>query len=128
MRVLLDTHTLLWWLTDDDRLSSQALTAIADIANEVYVSAASAWEIATKQRIGRLTGIPLALHRLEELVAAEGFVHLPVTLRHGLHAGAYPVDHRDPFDRILAAQGELEGLSLISCDPAFKYFHITTLW
>lgn len=127
-RALLDTHVVLWWFSDDDRLSPRARRVIGDASTEVYVSAATAWEIATKQRIGKLSGLPTASERLLELIAENGFLHLPVTLRHGIHAGAYRVDHRDPFDRMLAAQSELEELVLVTRDSAFKYFDVTTLW
>ncbi|WP_026875762.1 type II toxin-antitoxin system VapC family toxin [Jiangella gansuensis] len=128
MQLLLDTHTLLWWFTDDDRLSLEARAAIADEANEVFVSAASAWEIATKQRLGKLADVPQAATRYVELVAADGFVHLPVTHVHSLRAGGYEVAHRDPFDRMLAAQGELEGMLLVTLDDAFEQFEVATLW
>ncbi len=128
MRLLLDTHALLWWFTDDPRLSDQARAAIADPANTIHASAASAWEIATKQRIGKLEEVPDAAARYAELVAADGFVHLPVSHLHALRAGGWEVDHRDPFDRMLAAQSTLEGLPLVTRDPAFGLFGVETLW
>lgn len=128
MRLLLDTHALLWWLTDDERLSATAREAIAEEKNEVCVSAASAWEIATKAQLGRLEGVPGAVERFAELVAADGFVHLAVTYRHALRAGGYRQEHRDPFDRVLAAQSELEGLLLVTRDLAFAAFGSQTLW
>jgi PIN domain nuclease of toxin-antitoxin system len=128
MRVLLDTHALLWWFTDDAALSTEARGVIADSSNEVLVSAASAWEIATKQRLGKLPKVPEAADRFTELVAADGFTHLAVTHLHGLRAGGYTVAHRDPFDRMLAAQSELEMLTLVTKDPAFDLFNVTTLW
>ncbi|NMG53435.1 type II toxin-antitoxin system VapC family toxin [Aromatoleum aromaticum] len=128
MRYLLDTHALLWWFTDDPRLSPIAREAIADDANAVLVSAASAWEIATKHRLGKLNEAADAVRRFDELVAADGFQHLPVCHFHALKAGSYPVEHRDPFDRMLAAQSELESVPLITCDPAFALFGTATLW
>ena len=107
-RVLLDTHALLWWYTDDDRLSAPARDAIGDRSTEVFISAASAWEIATKQRLGKLDGVPSATEQFSELAAADGFVHLAVSHLHALRAGAYRTEHRDPFDRMLAAQAEIE--------------------
>lgn len=128
MRLLLDTHALLWWFTDDPLLSAPAREGIAQSDNEVHVSAASAWEIATKRRLGRLEGVPGVTARFGELVAADGFVHLPVTHLHGLRAGGYEIPHRDPFDRMLAAQCEIESLVLVTRDPAFEAFGIRTLW
>lgn len=128
MRLLLDTHALLWWFTADSRLSISARSAIADEANAIYASAASAWEIATKQRLGKLDEVPQAAERFAELVAADGFIHLPVSYLHALRAGGYRLAHRDPFDRILAAQSELDAMVLVTCDPAFTAFQIATLW
>jgi PIN domain nuclease of toxin-antitoxin system len=128
MNLLLDTHALLWWQTNDERLSNRARALIADEMNEVFVSAASAWEIATKQRLGKLDEVPDAASRFAELVAADGFEHLPITYMHSLRAGGYQIAHRDPFDRILAAQSELEHLLLVTCDSAFELFACKTVW
>ena len=128
MKILLDTHTLLWWFTDDNRLSPRARAYIADEANEIFVSAASAWEIATKQRMGKLDEIPEATLRFSELVAADGFTHLPINHLHSLRAGSYECEHRDPFDRMLAAQSELESIALITRDSAFREFSCRTIW
>ncbi len=128
MKLLLDTHALLWWLTDDPRLSALARDAIADEKNFIFVSAASAWEIATKQRIGKLEHLPGVVERFAELVAADGFTHLPITYVHTLRAGSYTMQHRDPFDRMLAAQNELEMLPLVTLDPAFSAFQCITFW
>lgn len=128
MRLLLDTHALLWWFTDDPNLSARARALIADEANVVLVSAASAWEIATKQRLGKLTGVPEAMNQFADLVAADGFVHLPITHRHALRAGHYALSHRDPFDRMLAAQAEIEGIPLVSLDSALAQFPVRLIW
>ena len=128
MRVLLDTHAFLWWTTDDRRLSATARRVITDTDRRVYVSAASAWEIATKQHIGTLDGVPDAASRYAELAAADGFEHLPITHLHALRSGGYAVAHRDPFDRMLAAQSELESMPLVTCDPIFALFGIETIW
>jgi PIN domain nuclease of toxin-antitoxin system len=128
VRLLLDTHALLWWFTDDKRLSLKARKAIAEKANEIFVSAASAWEISTKQRLGRLDQVPEATLRFNELIVADGFAHLPVSYLHGLRAGGYEAAHRDPFDRMLAAQSELESLVLVTRDPAFERFGTNTFW
>ncbi|OOG24918.1 twitching motility protein PilT [Thioalkalivibrio denitrificans] len=128
MRILLDTHALLWWLTNDSRLSANARAAIGGLENAVLVSAASAWEIATKHRLGKLEIGGEVLQRFDELITADGFTHLAVNYRQAIHAGAYPVNHRDPFDRILAAQAELEQVPLVTADPAFRDFSIRCLW
>jgi len=128
MSWLLATHSLLWWFSNDARLSTQARAVIADEKNAIFVSVASAWEIATKTRIGKLDSIPDAAARYLDLVAADGFMHLPIQPLHALRAGAYPNAHRDPFDRILAAQSEIEGLTLVTNDQAFSQFGCRTLW
>lgn len=128
MKLLLDTHALLWWFTDDPKLSPAARKAILDQDNEIFVSAASAWEVATKQRLGKLNELPALSESFGELVAADGFTHLPVNYRHSLRAGGYNQGHRDPFDRMLAAQSELEFLPLVTLDPAFALFGTDTFW
>lgn len=128
MRLLLDTHALLWWWTDDPKLSATARQAIADAENQVLVSAASAWEIATKHRLGKLPHAAQALDRFNELVVADGFEHLPIGYLHSLKAGAYASEHRDPFDRMLAAQADLEKAVLVTLDPIFAGFQCRVLW
>ena len=128
MRLLLDTHVLLWWFTDDDRLSARARAAIVDERNDLLASAASAWEVARKQRLGKLTGVPDATANWIELLQADGIVELPVSTLHALRAGGYPHPHRDPFDRVIAAQAQLEGLVLVSADAAFGGFGCRMLW
>ncbi|TLD43905.1 MAG: hypothetical protein FAZ92_03839 [Accumulibacter sp.] len=128
MKYLLDTHALLWWWTDDPQLSPLARACIQNEANTVLVSAASAWEIATKHRLGKLSLAGEAVARFNELVELDAFQHLPVTYLHALWAGAQAAEHRDPFDRMLAAQSELEGVPLISCDTAFASFRVQTVW
>lgn len=128
MKLLLDTHAMLWWFTADPHLSPRAAGAIADEDNEIFVSAASAWEIATLQRLGRLTELPTLRNRFGELLAADDFTPLPIETHHALAAGGYGVTHRDPFDRMLAAQSELESLTLVTRDQAFAAFPIQTVW
>ena len=127
-QLLLDTHALLWWLAEPDRLSPAAYAAISDPANAVVVSAASGWEIATKVRLGKLPGIGELLNDLPQLLIAQGFELLPITLQQGQHAGSYPMPHRDPFDRLLAAQAELARLTLVTVDPALQAFPCRLLW
>ena len=128
MRLLLDTHTLLWWFINDRRLSAPARAAILDERNEIHVSAVNAWEIATKDRLGKLPEAREAAPRFVELVAADGFRQLALSCEHGLRAGSYPNDHGDPFDRMLAAQAEIEGLKLVTCDKVFENFPIEVYW
>lgn len=127
-RLLLDTHALVWWFLNDPRTSESARAAIVDETSTVYVSAASSWEIATKARVKRDQAMATVADRYNALVDRNAFVHLPVTHVHGLRAGSYTVAHRDPFDRMLAAQGELENLTLVTRDRAFGHFGVATLW
>ena len=122
-RLLLDTHTFLWWLTDDARLGVAARAAIALPANQVFVSAVTGWEIAIKRALGKLE----APDGLDEAIEREGFLHLPVSFRHGECAGALPLHHRDPFDRMLIAQCELEGLELVSADLALAKYSVSRI-
>lgn len=128
MRVLLDTHALLWWLAGDGQRSSMARQTMADPANESFVSAASAWEVSTKFRIGKLPGAgPLAVDFARE-VRQQGFVALAITLEHAQVAGALVGDHRDPFDRMLIAQAREEKMALVSNDAAFDAFDVQRVW
>ena len=126
--LLLDTHALLWWLAEPSRLSPSAHAAIAETANQVFVSAATGWELATKVRLGKLEIAEQLLSNLPQLLADQGFEVLSIQLRHGLRAGGYPQPHRDPFDRLLAAQAELESLTLVSIDSALQAFPCRLLW
>ena len=126
--LLLDTHTLLWWWTDHPSLSTRARDAISDPSDRVNISAASAWEIATKTRLGRLDEFAGVVPQFGASVVADGFRHLPVAYTHGLRAGSYEADHKDPFDRMLAAQAEIESLTLVTRDRAFEEFPVATLW
>jgi PIN domain nuclease of toxin-antitoxin system len=122
VRLLLDTHALLWWLDDDARLEKSAVDAIAG-AELVAVSAASAWEIGLKQAIGKLRGPD----DLSAELATNGFTELPVTVAHALAAGALPPHHSDPFDRMLVAQSQLEGLTLVTRDDHLGAYGIAHL-
>jgi PIN domain nuclease of toxin-antitoxin system len=128
MKCLLDTHALLWWLTDDPKLSGRARETIADAGNRILVSAASAWEIGIKHRLGKLDQISDALSRFDELILADGFEHLPISHRHAILAASLPSPHRDPFDRMLAAQSALEEAPLISVDRVFAQFDVSVIW
>lgn len=125
---LLDTHAVLWWFTDSPRLSRNARDILGSADTDVFVSAASAWEIATKHRIGRLTHMPAIVERYQGLVVRNGFTELSVTTAHGLFAGSLVSDHRDPFDRMIAAQGILESLAVVSVDRAIAELGADVVW
>jgi PIN domain nuclease of toxin-antitoxin system len=126
--LLLDTHALLWWLAGDDALSIQARTEIEDARNTVFVSAATAWEIATKIRIGKLPGATTIAAGLADVVVGQGFVRLPITFAHAQAAGGLPGPHKDPFDRMLIAQAMLDGVALVSNERLFDTYGVTRLW
>jgi len=128
LRLLLDTHALLWWLAGNQSLSPRAKAAIADEANEILVSAASAWEVATKHRNGKLPFAAAIVIDLPKTIQDQGFTELPITLRHGQAAGSLPGPHRDPFDRMLIAQAMLEDLVLVSNEQPFDVYGVRRLW
>lgn len=122
-RVLLDTHALLWWLMDSSALGKNSRGIIADPRHQVYVSAASTWEIAIKRTSGKL----LAPDDIGSLIENEGFQSLPISLFHGSCAGELCWDHRDPFDRMLVAQSQAEGLELVTADTNILSFGVRTV-
>lgn len=128
MRLLLDTHALLWWLDGSRRLSRKARAAIGDEANSVFVSAASAWEITTKARLGKLPGAVDVAADVAGCVAGQGFSAMDITIPHAQRAGRLPGDHRDPFDRMLVAQAHLEDLPVVSDDDVFDGYGVTRIW
>jgi PIN domain nuclease of toxin-antitoxin system len=128
LRLLLDTHALLWWATDDPRLSRAAYAAIADEANEVHVSAVSAFELATKHRLGKLPEAGALLADLQPYLDGQGFSGLPLSLAAARLAGRLPGPHRDPFDRLLIAQALLEGILLVPNETPFDAYGIERLW
>lgn len=122
-RLLLDTHILLWWLSDAPALGATARELIADARNPVHVSAASIWEIGIKRRKGLLK----APEDLDVIVEEEQFIKLPITLFHAQQAAALPEYHRDPFDRMLIAQAQAEGLELVTADATIPSYGIRTI-
>lgn len=123
-RLLLDTHTFLWWLSDDSQLGADAKSIIADNQNVVFISAATGWEIAIKKALGKLE-VP---DNLDALVEKEGFEHLPITFYHGEQAGALPNHHKDPFDRMLIAQAQAEGLVIVTADKTIPQYGVRTVF
>ena len=128
MQLLLDTHALLWWLLGDGALSLAAQAAVGDPENESFVSAASAWEISTKHKLGRLPEAGYLLPDFGGIVVEHGFVELPITIRQAERAGGLPLYHKDPFDRMLIAQALAESLTLISNERLFDSYGVARLW
>lgn len=122
MSLLLDTHVILWWLTDDLTLSDEVKTRLDD-EPDVYVSPASLWEVTIKQSIGKLSEPT----DVAEEIGDSGFRELPITLHHAIVAGRLPLIHRDPFDRMLVAQAQCEGLTLVSRDPHVQRYDVGLL-
>lgn len=128
VKLLLDTHTLLWWLFDDPKLSAKAKRAIKNPDNAIFASTASAWEIATKYRLGKLPGAEEAAQRLPELLRSARIEPLPISMEHALAAGALAGPHRDPFDRMLIAQAQIENLSIVTTDRVFSDYDVKVIW
>lgn len=128
MRLLLDTHALIWWLAGDDALSRPARDAIGDESNTVAVSAASAMEVSTKFRLGKLPDAALLARDFEVIVADQGFAELAISVRHACIAGEMNIAHKDPFDRLLIAQAQAETMVLVSNEVLFDGFAVQRLW
>ena len=122
-RLLLDTHTFLWCLSDVEQLAEDIQAAIVDPHNDVFVSAITGWEIAVKQAKGRLA----APDNLPLLIEQRGFTHLPLTFQHAEQAGSLPLHHRDPFDRFLIAQARAEGLILVTRDGLIRRYDVAIM-
>ena len=128
MRLLLDTHTLLWWLSESTPLPASARKLIANKNNDVLVSAASAWEIATKVRLGKLPVAVDLAHDFAAYLEQERFETLAVSADHGIRAGLLPGPHKDPFDRMLIAQSLAENLAIVSNDVVFDGYGVKRVW
>jgi PIN domain nuclease of toxin-antitoxin system len=127
LRLLLDTHALLWWLLDDAELPGSARRAI-EKAEAVYVSSASVWEIAIKQRLGKLPELAVSVAEIPELIVQCRFMPLPISDRHAAAVALLPAHHRDPFDHMLIAQAQAEKLVLVSRDPRLAAYGVTLRW
>lgn len=119
-RYLIDTHILLWWIFNDPKLDQTSRKIIQNPKNQIFVSSATAWEIATKHRIGKLPEAKELLENYPEILTKARFLELQITTAHALRAGLLPITHRDPFDRMIMAQSELESMPVITHDPAFQ--------
>ena len=128
MRLLLDTHAFLWWFSADSRLSDNAQSAIEDEANDVLISAASVWEIATKYRLGKLSEADELVCDIAGYMVDQKFSELSITLEHALRAGSLPGPHSDPFDRMLIAQAITDELTLVSNETAFDSYGVWRMW
>jgi PIN domain nuclease of toxin-antitoxin system len=128
MRLLIDTHSFIWWIQDDKRLSTAARALLRDRANEVFVSIATIWEIAIKVGVGRLRMPPELRVFLADQIARTGFSLLPIAFEHVVAVHALPQHHRDPFDRLLIAQCRQEILTLVSRDDKFALYDVELVW
>ena len=128
MRLLIDTHALLWWLSDDPLLSDAARKAMAETSNVLLVSAASAWEIATKVRLGRLPGAAELAADFQGFMRREGFTTLDITADHGIRAGLLPGPHKDPFDRMLISQAQAENVPIVTNERSFETYGVRRVW
>jgi PIN domain nuclease of toxin-antitoxin system len=127
VRVLLDTHALVWWFGEPARLSKRAASILTNTSNEILVSAATAWELAIKVKLGKVDALPL-LADLPVQLAQEGFEQLPVTISQATRAGLLPLHHRDPFDRLLVAQSLELDVAILSADRSLDRYDIHRLW
>ncbi|MBV9037421.1 MAG: type II toxin-antitoxin system VapC family toxin [Acidobacteriaceae bacterium] len=128
MRPLLDTHALLWWLSDDPALTRAARMVIAETRNTIFVSAASAWEIATKVRLGKLPTAADLTTDFAGYLQREGFQILAISGEHAIRAGLLPGPHKDPFDRLLIAQAQAENMPIVSNESLFDTYGVRRIW
>lgn len=128
MKLLLDTHTFLWFIDGNPRLSTIARQLIEDLANERWVSSASLWEIAIKVSLGRLTFVQPFATLIPDQLRQNSMQELPITLAHTAQVATLPFHHHDPFDRMLIAQSLVEGMPILSVDSAFDTYSVTRLW
>lgn len=128
MQALLDTHALLWWFSDDRSLTTRARKIIAETRNEIFVSAASAWEIATKLRLGKLPGAADLVADFAGHLDREGFQNLAISLDNAIRAGSLPGPLKDPFDRMLIAQAQAENMPVVSIETVFDSYGIRRIW
>jgi PIN domain nuclease of toxin-antitoxin system len=128
LRALLDTHALLWWLSDDPALTRTARKIISETNNTLIVSAVLAWEIATKVRLGKLPTAADLVSDFSGMIEREGFQLLAVSAEHGIRAGLLPGPHKDPFDRMLIAQSQAENTPIVSNEALFESYGVRRLW
>jgi PIN domain nuclease of toxin-antitoxin system len=128
VRLLIDTHALLWWLNDEPSLSPAARKAMAESSNVLLVSAASAWEIATKVRLGKLPTAEELAADFQGFMLREGFTILDITANHAIRAGLLPGPHKDPFDRMLISQAQAESVPIVTNERIFEAYGVRRIW
>lgn len=128
MKALLDTHAFLWWIADDPRLSHTARALIGDGESALFLSAASGWEIVIKMRLGRLEVRGDPENFVFEQLALNDIAVLPISMNHALRTAALPDHHRDPFDRMLVAQSQIEQLPIVTADPLIARYAVEVIW
>ena len=128
MRLLLDTHTFLWWVEDDPHLSRKARAAVSEPGNDCFLSLASSWEMAIKVSLGKLKLASPIERFIPDQLAANGFRELPIEFRHVARVARLPFHHRDPFDRLLAAQALEEDITVVSADKVFTPYRVRRIW
>jgi PIN domain nuclease of toxin-antitoxin system len=127
MQILIDTHTLVWWMVDGSRLSRRASETLSDLSNRILISAVVAWELAIKVNVGKIHP-PTLISLLEGALAQQVFAELPISLEHAVRAGLLPLHHRDPFDRLLVAQAQAMGAPILSADRALDAYDVRRIW
>ncbi|AVH69377.1 type II toxin-antitoxin system VapC family toxin [Nostoc sp. 'Lobaria pulmonaria (5183) cyanobiont'] len=128
MRALLDTHAFIWWVTNDPQLSANARNVIADSDNILFLSVVSAWEIVIKNKLGKLTLPEPVEEYIPSRLAINRFESLPIQMSHVLQVASLPSIHRDPFDRILIAQSQVENLPIVTIDQKITQYLVQTIW
>jgi PIN domain nuclease of toxin-antitoxin system len=127
MNVLLDTHALLWWFNEPEKMSDKAVSTVRSQNNAIYVSAASAWELSIKAKLGKLQTVEFVLE-LERHMDEENFLQQPITIEQSIRAGMLPLHHRDPFDRLLVAQAQAMNVALVSADSVLDQYGVRRIW
>ncbi|MBV8050379.1 MAG: type II toxin-antitoxin system VapC family toxin [Acidobacteriaceae bacterium] len=127
MRLLLDTHALIWWFNDPSQLSETAYSLLQGSANGIFISAAVAWELAIKVNLGKLDALPL-VSDLPNHITEEGFTELPISMAQAIRAGLLPKHHRDPFDRVLVAQAQELNIPVLSADRFLDRYDVKRIW
>lgn len=128
MQLLLDTHAFIWWMTNDTALPASTRKMIGDEENSIFLSAATAWEMTIKYKIGKLPVVAGFIADVPSAIEEQGFIELPISIAHGQMAGALDGHHKDPFDRMLIAQALADDLTLVSNDMQFDAYGVTRLW